>query len=117
MRTFVRTLIAPSILALAVSASAQSPNTSALVVVVVDQAGGVVADAKVSVVNGASGSTRTAKSGAEGSVTIAGLPLTGTYTVSVIKSGFTAEDVAGLTLRAGETATVKVKIVASGGKS
>ena len=32
-------------------------------------------------------------------------------------TGFTAEDVTGLTLRAGETATVKVKLVASGGKS
>ena len=33
------------------------------------------------------------------------------------KDGFTAEDVPGLILRAGETATVKVKLVVSGGKS
>lgn len=32
-------------------------------------------------------------------------------------SGFTGEDVDDLTLRAGETATVKVKLLASGGKN
>ncbi|HEX7679351.1 MAG TPA: TonB-dependent receptor, partial [Thermoanaerobaculia bacterium] len=39
------------------------------------------------------------------------------YKVTVAMTGFTAEDVTGLTLRAGETATVKVRLVASGGKS
>ena len=32
-------------------------------------------------------------------------------------TGFTAEDATGLTLRANETATVKIKMVASGGQS
>ena len=56
-------------------------------------------------------------SGADGSATIAALSLTGTYTVRVTKTGFTAEDLSGLTLRAGETATVKVKLVATGGQT
>jgi hypothetical protein len=96
---------------------AQSPNTATMIVVVVDQTGGVVKDARVSVINTATGAVRHAVSGTEGSATIAALSLTGEYSVSVAKTGFTAEDVTGLTLRAGETATVKVKLLASGGKS
>ena len=96
---------------------AQSPNTAALVVTVVDQTGGAVPGAQVSVRNSATGATRDVISGAEGSATITALSLTGEYRVSVAMSGFTAEDITGLTLRAGETATVKVKLVATGGTS
>ncbi len=104
-------------LAVAVPLAAQSPNTATMIVVVVDQTGAVVKDARVSVVNTATGAVRDVISGAEGSATIGALSLTGGYAVSVSKQGFTAEDVTGLTLRAGETATVKVKLVATGGKS
>ncbi|MEO7270389.1 MAG: TonB-dependent receptor [Vicinamibacterales bacterium] len=117
MSMFSRVILAVLMSAAAVPALAQSPNTSAVVVVVVDQSGAVVTDAKVAVVNSATGATREAVSGAEGSATVSALSLTGTYTVSVAKAGFTADDVTGLTLRAGETATVRVKLVASGGKS
>jgi hypothetical protein len=113
----MKTLIAALFLAGASPAFAQSPNTSALVVTVVDQTGAAVPGAQVSVVNTATGAARDVVSGAEGSVTIAALSLTGTYKVSVTLSGFTADDVTGLTLRAGETARVKVKLVASGGAS
>jgi Carboxypeptidase regulatory-like domain/TonB dependent receptor-like, beta-barrel len=98
-------------------AAGQSPNTATVIVAVVDQSGSVVPDAQVSVLNTATGTVRTAISGPEGSATVAALSLTGDYRVSVVKAGFTAEDVTGLTLRAGETALVKVKLVASGGKS
>jgi len=98
-------------------ALAQSPNTASLIVTVVDQNGAVVKGAQVSVVNTATGSRREAVSGDEGAATIAALPLTGQYKVTVAMTGFTAEDVTGLALRAGETATVKVKLVASGGAS
>jgi Carboxypeptidase regulatory-like domain/TonB dependent receptor-like, beta-barrel len=99
------------------SAAAQSTNTSTLVVIVVDQTGAVVTDAQITVVNSATGASREATAGADGSATFAALPLTGEYRVSVAKTGFTAEDAAGLTLRAGETATVRSKLVASGGQS
>jgi hypothetical protein len=101
----------------AVPALAQSPNTSTVVVFVVDQSGAVVKDARVSVTNNQTRATRESMSGADGTATFPALSLTGTYTVSVTKTGFTADDVAGLTLRAGETASVRVKLVASGGKS
>jgi hypothetical protein len=99
------------------SALAQSPNTAALVVFVADQTGAVVPDAKVTVANTGTGASRETTSGGDGSATIAALPLTGEYTVTVAKPGFTTEDVRGVVLRAGETASVRVKLVASGGKS
>jgi hypothetical protein len=98
-------------------ALAQSPNTATVVVVVVDQTGGVVKDAQVRVVSTGTGTSREATSGADGSATVAALPLTGSYTVSVSKAGFTAEDVKDVLLRAGETATIKVKLLVNGGES
>jgi hypothetical protein len=104
-------------LALAVPAVAQSPNTSTVVVFVADQSGAVVKDAKVSITNNQTGALRESMSGADGSATFPALSLTGSYTISVAKPGFVADDVTGLTLRAGESASVRVKLVASGGKS
>src|SRR5690242_17087612 len=103
MSMLSRVVLAVFLTASAVPALAQSPNTSALVVAVLDQSGAVVTDAKVTVVNSATGATRESVSGAEGSATISALSITGSYTVSVAKAGFTADDVTGLTLRAGET--------------
>src|SRR5262245_28475870 len=96
---------------------AQSPNTASMVVTVVDQNGAIVEGANVTVTNTATGAARDAVSGDQGTVTFAGLPLTGEYRVSVKMTGFTAEDATGLTLRAGETSNVRVKVVAGGGQS
>src|SRR6266550_1954349 len=101
----------------AFAALGQSPNTASMNVTVVDQNGAVVRGANVSVVNTATGAVREAVSGDDGTATIAALPLTGKYKVTVTMTGFTAQDATGLELRAGETATVKVKLVASGGQS
>jgi hypothetical protein len=100
-----------------VSALAQSPNTASMIVTVVDQNGAVVRGANVSVINTSTGAAREAVSGDDGTATIAALPLTGEYKVNVSLSGFTPREVTGLTLRAGETATVKVKLLVSGGQS
>jgi outer membrane receptor protein involved in Fe transport len=90
---------------------AQSPNTSTIVVLVTDQSGAMVKDAHVSVTNNQTGAVREAVSGSDGSVTVSALSLTGTYTVGVSKPGFGAEERNDVTLRAGETATLKVKLV------
>jgi hypothetical protein len=111
----IELILLPAVVAAPIAA--QSPNTATIIVTVVDQNGAVVPGAQVSVVNSATGAERHAVSGDEGTATIAALPLTGDYKVSVSMTGFTAEDVNGLALRAGETATVKVKVVASGGQS
>jgi len=92
----------------------QSPNTASILVVVEDQSGALVKDAKVSVANSATGATRDTVSGSDGSATFAALSLTGTYNVSVSKSGFGDEELKDIVLRSGETATLKVKLTVSG---
>jgi hypothetical protein len=106
-----------AVLLFAVPLFAQTPNTAGIVVTVVDQTGAVVRDAAVTVINDATGAARAAVSNDQGLATISALPLTGTYRVNVTKAGFTANDAADLTLRAAETATVKVTLVASGGRT
>lgn len=118
MRRLIRAKSACFILIFMTSAVlAQSPHTASIVVTVVDQNGAVVKGANVSVVNTATGAAREALSSDEGTATIAGLSLTGQYKVSVAMTGFTAEDVNDLKLRAGETAAVRVKLLASGGQN
>jgi hypothetical protein len=87
------------------------------VVAVTDQTGAVVPGAQVSVANAATGAAREGVSGSDGTLTIPALAINGAYTVNVMKQGFTAEQVHDVSLRAGETATVHVKLVASGGQS
>jgi Carboxypeptidase regulatory-like domain/TonB dependent receptor-like, beta-barrel len=93
------------------SAHAQSTNTSTIVVLVTDQSGAVIKDAKVSVTNSETGAVRETASGSDGSATVPALPLTGAYTVGVSKEGFGSEERKDVTLRAGETATIKVKLL------
>src|SRR5437762_2251609 len=94
--------------------AAQSPNTARMIVVVVDQTGAVIKDANVSVVNTATGAVRTAVTGGDGSATIPALSLTGTYTVSVSKPSFANQERTNVTLRSGETATLKVTLAVGG---
>jgi hypothetical protein len=111
-------LLLIALLALIASpAAAQSPNTASMIVVVVDQTGAVVKDAKVSVVNTATGDTREAVTGSDGSATISALPLTGAYTISVSREGFGNEEIKDVTLRSGETATLKVKLLVGSEKA
>jgi hypothetical protein len=103
--------------ALAVPALAQSPNTSSLIVIVEDQQGGVVPEAAVSLRNPTTGVTREAVSGQRGDAALTALPLTGIYEVTVSKAGFNDATTGGIALRAGETATIRVKLPVAGGKS
>jgi hypothetical protein len=98
------------LVACAAIASAQTPNTGSIVVVAEDQNGAVVRDARVSVTNSATAATRDAVTGSDGSATIPALSLTGTYTVTVSKDGFGTEERKDITLRSGETATLKVTL-------
>ena len=90
--------------------AAQSPNTATLVIAVVDEAGAAVRDANIAVVNNATGAYREMKSGSNGTATVPALSLTGTYTVTVSKEGFAAEERSDIALRSGETATVRIKL-------
>ncbi|MBZ5558115.1 MAG: TonB-dependent receptor [Acidobacteriia bacterium] len=100
-----------------VPAFAQSPNTAALVVTVADQTGAMVSGAQVSIVNASTGTTREGLSGADGSLTLPALPVGGAYTITVVKPGFTPTVMTDIALRAGETASLHVTLVASGGIS
>ena len=100
-----------------VPVAAQSPNTASMIVVVIDPNGAVVPDAKISVSNDATGAVREAETGNDGSATIPALSLTGTYTVSVSKQGFGNEERKAITLRSGETATLKVTLLVGSGKA
>jgi hypothetical protein len=102
----------PLILSAFITAVAQSPNTATMIVVVNDQTGAVIKDARVSVVNSATGASREAVSGTDGAATFPALSLTGTYKVTVSREGFGSENREGLTLRSGETATIKVTLLA-----
>jgi hypothetical protein len=93
-------------------AVAQSPNTATMIVVVTDQTGAVVTDARVTVLNTATGASREAVSGSDGRATFGALSLTGTYKVTVERQGFGNEERSDLTLRSGETATLKVTLLA-----
>jgi hypothetical protein len=111
----LKTLIVLLVVSAAAPVRAQTPNTAALIVTVVDQSDSNVPGAKVSVVNRSSGSIREAVSGLDGTVTLAALAINGDYEVSVTKAGFAMAEVRSMALRAGETATVRVKLMVSGG--
>ena len=117
MKTSMRVFGALLVTALAAPGLAQSANTATLVVVVVDQTGAVVNDAKVTVINRRRAQSVRRRRAPMGPPRSSALSLTGTYSINVTKTGFTAEDVTDIALRAGETATVRVKLVASGGKT
>ena len=102
---------------IAALASAQSPNTGTIIVEVIDQAGAAVRDAKISVVNTATGAIRDALSANDGRATIPALSLTGTYNVTVSKTGFGHEAIQNVALRSGETATLHVKLLVGAEKA
>ena len=64
-----------------------------MIVLVVDQAGAIVKDARVAVVNNATGAVREAISGTDGSVNIPALSVSGTYAVNVSRQGFGNEEI------------------------
>jgi hypothetical protein len=123
MKVTTRNRFRPALLLIALLAfvvwpvAAQSPNTATMIVVVVDQSGAVVKEAKVSVVNTATGAVREAVTGSDGSATIPALSLTGTYTVSVSREGFGNEERKDIALRSGETATLRVTLLVGSEKA
>src|SRR5690348_4659585 len=90
------------------SALAQTPNTSSLFITVVDQNGGVIEGAMVSIENSATGSVRTLVTGSDGTVTAAALSLTGSYSVKASKSGFANGELKDVVLRSGEIANIRM---------
>jgi hypothetical protein len=117
VKNFVSFVAVVSLICVASFAHAQSPNTSAIVVLVTDQSGAVVTDAAITVTNNQTGATRAAVSGSDGSAAFPALSLTGTYMVGVSKQGFGSEERNNIALQATETATLKVKLLVGGEKT
>jgi hypothetical protein len=115
----VRTILGyvAAIALIAAPAAAQAPHNASILIVVTDQSGAVINDAKVTVVNEQTGAAREGMSGADGSASFPALPLTGTYSVVVSKAGFAEETRGGLSLRSSEVATLRVKLLVTGGTS
>src|SRR5689334_3091311 len=109
---FKSLLTLPLLLSALITGVAQSPNTATMMVVVNDQTGAVITDARVTVVNTATGASREAITGTDGTAAFPGLSLTGTYKVTVSREGFGNEERDGLTLRSGETARIKLTLLA-----
>jgi hypothetical protein len=91
--------------------AAQSPNTATLLVDVTDETGAVVSGANVAAVNSATGAVRDVRSDNAGTAALPALSVAGTYTVTVSKEGFGSEERRAVALRAGEIATIKVKLL------
>jgi Carboxypeptidase regulatory-like domain len=117
MRVWTRVLLALFIGVWAVPAAAQSLNTATVVITVTDQNGGVLKDAAVAVQDAATGVSRDGTSDANGTLTVPSLDVNGTYSVTVKKSGFADGTTAHITLRAGEVAQVRMKLLVGGGAS
>src|SRR5262249_8648607 len=115
LNTIARSILLLLLLATGAPAFGQTPNTATLLVTVVDQSDANVPGARVTAVNLSNGAARDGVSGLDGSVTLPALSVNGAYNISVSKSGFADANVEAVTLRAGETATVRVKLVVSGG--
>ncbi|MEP6946166.1 MAG: TonB-dependent receptor [Acidobacteriota bacterium] len=98
----------------AISTEAQSPNTGSVIVTVSDQNGAVIPGADISVKNIVTGAVRNATTGADGSATIAALPLVGEYSVKVSAKNFAGSETNGVALRSGETASIKVLLAVGG---
>ncbi|MBV9216467.1 MAG: carboxypeptidase regulatory-like domain-containing protein [Acidobacteria bacterium] len=118
MKVYMFALIACASFALlvvfAIGAFGQTQNTASLTIQVSDSNGAVVKGAKVTVTNNSTGATRNAISDNNGDATFAALPLTGTYSVMVDTAGFDKRVLEYVTLRAGETATLKASLQAAG---
>lgn len=117
MRAFAAVSAALALILAAGPVHAQSPNNASIVVAVVDQQGGVVPGATVTITNRQTGEVRALPSGVDGRAVVPALSLTGTYAIAVAKAGFAEESREDFTLRAGETAVLRVTLVPAGATS
>ncbi|MGH9607065.1 MAG: TonB-dependent receptor domain-containing protein [Terracidiphilus sp.] len=100
-----------------VSLFAQTPDTVTLQGQVADPAHAAVPGAHVTASNDLTGLVRTASSDASGHFTIAGLPIAGTYTITVDAAGFATAQTANVHLTGGSSAIVDFNMKVAGGTS
>jgi len=96
---------------------AQTPDTVMLTGTVFDPAHAAVPGAQVTVTNELTGLTRSSVSDAGGRFNFAGLPTAGTYTVSIVRTGFADARTTGLHFAGGSTAAFNVDLKLAGQNS
>ncbi len=103
-----------ALFALASTGPAQTPSTANARGQVIDQNGGAIAEAEVTLTNQSTGFHRETHTDRGGYFTIAGLPLTGDYALVVAKPGFMSQEHRDLQFRAGESASFNVTLLPQG---
>src|SRR5215471_6842184 len=106
--TFILAFTSALLLSSAVPGLAQTPNTASLLVTVVDQNDATVPGARVAAKNLANGTVREGVSGLDGTALLVALSINGAYNVTVSMQGFVTATVDAISLRAGETAGVRL---------
>jgi hypothetical protein len=99
------------------SLSAQTPDTATIHGQVADQSHAAVPGVLLTATNRQSGLKRTARSGAAGDFSLAGLPVAGSYTITASKPGFAEASLDNVQLSGGTTAEVKLELNVASGKS
>src|SRR5262249_22143225 len=105
------------ILMAAVGIVAQTPDVAGVRGRVVDQTGAASPETSIQITNQMTGLHRETRTDASGYYSIAALPLTGGYRLVADKAGFAAQEVAGIELRAGETASIDITLRPAGSHS
>jgi hypothetical protein len=96
------------------SLAAQTPDTATIRGTVVDATQAPIGGARIAVHNDLTGETRIVDSSATGRFSLAGLPVTGEYSVSATRSGFAEADEHHVTLAAGSSALLHLTLRVAG---
>jgi Carboxypeptidase regulatory-like domain/TonB dependent receptor-like, beta-barrel len=96
------------------SLAAQTPDTAMLLGTVADPSHAAITGAHITVTNETTGLTRAVNSDSAGRFTLAGLPGSGAYTVSITKDGFAAVQASHVQLAPGSSAMVALTLNVAG---
>jgi hypothetical protein len=89
---------------------AQTPDTATVYGAITDQSHAAVPGAEVTAINQQTGLERKVDSNASGAFSIAGLPISGSYELTVRKQGFATARLSNVTLVGGATAEIKLQL-------
>ncbi len=115
--TFLRKWMGLALVLSSLFAFAQTRDKAALRGRIVDQSGAAVPGAHVTIANPSTAFSRTADTDTEGQYAFSALPLTGAYSISIEKQGFSPARRTAITLRAGETAIFDFKLGVAGAET
>ncbi|MFZ0638982.1 MAG: carboxypeptidase regulatory-like domain-containing protein [Candidatus Acidiferrales bacterium] len=96
---------------------AQTPDTATIQGRITDQSSAAVSGAQVTVTNSATGEKRTVETDVSGYFSVAGLPITGNYSVTAHKEGFADGQANAITLIGGRTATLAFRLNVAGAQT